>query len=235
MYAKVNGRLPSAPLAGGYFPGENPATINVSYSGDSVYGPGSMNVSLNVTQNDLPPFSLSGTSLTFPAGATTGNVSTITVTPENGFTGTVYFSCALTSNPAGAVHLPTCSITPSENVTGASPVAPTMTVSSTAPTTVTTTTALQLPSMEHWAATYGGFLLAGFLLVGVPRCRHRQRLALFGLVFLLGSFLACGGGSHTVVTQVPGTTPGSYTFTVNAAFAAVGVPQAQTTVAVTIQ
>ena len=53
-----------------------------------------------------PSFSLSGSSITISAGATTGNTSTITVTPANGFTGAVDLSCSLTNSPIGAIDLP---------------------------------------------------------------------------------------------------------------------------------
>jgi trimeric autotransporter adhesin len=233
----VNGSATSKPLSGGYF-FSNPATVDVSYSGDSVYGPANVNVNFTVTQANLPPFTLSATPLTFTAGATTGNVSSITVTPENGFTGAVYFSCALTSSPNGAIHLPTFSVTPSITVTGASPVAATMTITSTAPTT---TGALQFPSRngQRWLAMNGGIVVAGFVLIGIlPRRRQRSRLASCLLVLaVLGSFTGCGGGNGGGggKTTIPGTTPGTYTFTLNGAFSAGGVAQSQTTVTVTIQ
>ncbi len=56
-------------------------------------------------------------------GATTGNTSTIAVTPASGFTGAVNLSCAVTSAPAGATNPVTCStanLNPaSVNITGA--------------------------------------------------------------------------------------------------------------------
>ncbi|MGO9086500.1 MAG: Ig-like domain repeat protein [Candidatus Sulfotelmatobacter sp.] len=239
-----NGSATSIPLTGGLF-FSNPASVAVSYSGDSVYGPANVNVNFTVTQANLPPFSISGTPLTIAAGATTGNVSSITVTPENGFTGSVYFSCALTSSPNGAIHLPSCSATPSINVTGASPVAATMTISSTAPTT--TTGALEFPlrnGSRRFAmrsiAMNGGMVVTGFFLLGIlPRRRNRQRIAGLLLVLaVLGILVGCGGRNGNGGgggQQIPGTTAGNYTFTLNAALSAGGVTQSQTTVTVTIQ
>ena len=55
-------------------------------------------------------FSLSnGGNITVNQGATTGNTSTVTVSPANGFAGTVYLSCVVTPGAANATN-PTCSI-----------------------------------------------------------------------------------------------------------------------------
>ncbi len=52
----------------------------------------------------LPPtFAISGTAVTVAAGATTGNASTITVLPANGFTGSVALTAQLTSFPPAAL------------------------------------------------------------------------------------------------------------------------------------
>ncbi len=73
--------------------------------------------------------------LAFTPGATTGNTTTIAVTPLGaaGFTGTVDLSCNVT--PAGS-NSPTCSIAPSTvNVSGTVAQTPTLTVTSSASTT----------------------------------------------------------------------------------------------------
>ena len=60
-----------------------------------------------------PSFSLSAapTTLNLVAGATTGNTSVISVTPSNGFTGTVPLTCAVTAQ-SGATSPATCSAKP---------------------------------------------------------------------------------------------------------------------------
>jgi len=83
-----------------------------------------------------PAFSLSnGGAITVVQGATTGNTSSITVTPTNGYTGTVNLTCSVTTIPTGAISPVTCSVTPTVNVTSASPVAASVTANSTATTT----------------------------------------------------------------------------------------------------
>jgi 6-phosphogluconolactonase (cycloisomerase 2 family) len=78
----------------------------------------------------------SGT-ISVSAGATSGNTSTISVTPSNSFTGTVALACAVTTSPSSAASPVTCSLSPS-SVTISSTAAQTATL--TASTTSATTT-----------------------------------------------------------------------------------------------
>jgi hypothetical protein len=105
---------------------------------DEATGLGSLNVANVVnawTASITPSFTLSGTSITIAAGATTGNTSTVSASPSNGFTGAVALSCAVTTAPAGATSPVTCSIPPSVTISGASAAMATLTVSSTSTTT----------------------------------------------------------------------------------------------------
>ena len=70
-------------------------------------------------------------------GDTSGNTSTITVTPSTSFTGTVALSCAVTTSPSNASSPVTCSLSPT-SVSISSTTAQTATL--TATTTSTTTT-----------------------------------------------------------------------------------------------
>jgi hypothetical protein len=233
-----------------FFPAKNgqiTVPVTAAYSGDSTYGPGSAVVSLTVTQGNLPPFSVSATPVTIASpGASAGNSSSVSVTPSNGFTGTVYLSCSLTSSPQGAVHPPTCAIPPSVNISGTATVTAVMAINSTAPGSSGGLFSpaprgpipiIPLPTQLGWLA---GAVLAIMLLLGVCRPRRRE-LRLAGFLFLLavlGSLAACGGGSVNVApppVPIPGTTSGSYSFTVSASFTANGASQAQTQATVTIQ
>ncbi len=73
--------------------------------------------------------------ITLAGGATTGNTSTIAVTPTNGFTGPVNLSCAVTTAPTGATNPVTCSIPSSLEVTGVGAVSVNVTANSVAATT----------------------------------------------------------------------------------------------------
>jgi hypothetical protein len=245
-----NGSAISRALTGGLFSppvnGQIAVPINVSYSGDSTYGPASVTAPLTVTQGNLSPFSVSATPVTIATpGATTGNSSTITITPSNGFTGAVYLSCALTSTPPGAVHPPTCAIPASVSIPGTAAVTAVMAINSTAPSSTGLfnpaprgpTSNIPLPNLPTWLA---GAALAVLLFSGL--CRQRRRTLRFASFLfplaVLGGLASCGGGSSNITpppVPIPGTTPGSYAFTVDASFTANGVSQAQTAVTATVQ
>lgn len=220
-------------------------SIQVGYSGDSIYAPAT--VTLNVM--DAFPFTAGATPLTITApGATTGNTSTITLTPVDGFTGAVYLSCALTTYPTGAVDPPTCSVPASVNIPGTAAVTATMTVNSTAAGTAGLFGRMPrgplrpgpVENSPGWLTAWAGALVATLLLFGICRESHRRcRLAGFLFVlFVLGTLAACGGGGgNSGPPPNPGTTAGTYTFTVTGSFttnAAAGTTQS-TTVTVTIQ
>lgn len=82
-------------------------------------------------------FALTNTgAITVAQGATTGNTSTITVTPSNGFTGTVGLTCAVTTTLSNPTSPATCSLaSPSVDITGISALTDVLTVTTTATTT----------------------------------------------------------------------------------------------------
>jgi trimeric autotransporter adhesin len=220
-------------------------SVQVGYSGDSIYAPAT--VTLDVT--DAFPFTLGATPVTITApGATTGNTSTVTVTPVNGYTGAVFLSCALTSSPARAVEPPTC-IIPSVNIPGTAAVTATMTINSAAAGSAALVHPIPpgpfrvgpLAGAPAWFAAWAG--IAFLLLLGMRvEASYRWRLAGFVLLLaVLGSLAACGGGSGSSGSSGPppnpGTTPGNYTLTVTGSFAsnAGSGTTRSTTVMVTIQ
>jgi subtilase family serine protease len=148
--------------------------------------------------------------ITVNPGATTGNTSTISVTPSGGFTGTVSLSCAII--PTAANDPATCSIPSSVNIAGTTAVTATLTVS-----TAAATSALNRAKKLFWPST-GGTALALVFLFGIPK-KRRNWLAMLGLLVLFvsvagagcGSSISGGGGSSS---SNPGTTAGSYTVTV---------------------
>jgi len=241
-----NGTATSMALSGGHFAPGN-ISVDVSYPGDSTYGPGDVSASLTVTQGTTPPFGLSATPVTIASpGATTANTSTIGVTPNNGFTGAVYITCALAASPKGAQLSPTCTLQTSVNVTGASTVNATMTINSTAATSSALVSGprnwLLLKTQWRLAANAGAMisilLLLGFLAQGRSKQRLASFLCLYAVLVGLGG---CGGASSNSGggggggLSNPSTTPGNYAFVVNASFTPNGASQVQTTVAVTIQ
>jgi len=193
-------------------------TVNVSYGGDTTYAGSSTVASVTM----LNVFTMTAaSSVSFAAGATTGNTATLTVTPLNGFTGPIYFACTIAYYPPGAQHLPTCFVPASVNLTGTSAATAAMTISSTGPTTVSRNQPVDTP---RWLAAQALTFVAGVFVIGLPlRRRVRPRgTALFLLMVLVGSvvLVSCGGGGGGGGggKTIPGTTPGTYKFMVDGAF-----------------
>jgi hypothetical protein len=166
-----------------------------------------------LTVNAAPTFVVGGgsSSISIVPGATTGNTVMITVTPANGFTGTVNLTCSI--SPVAANDPATCSLSPnSVTITGSGAQTSTLTVMTTAATTAEN----QLKKLL-WPSA--GTALA-LLLVGLPR-RRRNWPAILGVLALsivLGAMGCGGGGGNSGVGGGgggnAGTTPGTYTVTV---------------------
>jgi hypothetical protein len=176
-------------------------------------------------------FTLSATALS-PATVSPGGsaTSTVSVTPDNGFSGTVTLTCAI-SGPAGAVHPPTCG---AASATTAAPA--TLAVSTTAATALLQ----QPPSSRPSHLFYAMFLPIGSLALLSLGSTGPRRKKFFGFLLLglmvTGLFLmpACssgnsggGGGGGS-----PGTTAGTYTITVSGT--ASGATQTGTSPALTL-
>jgi uncharacterized repeat protein (TIGR03803 family) len=189
-------------------------TLTVAYSGDSYYQSGTGTATVTVT----PGFTIRGAAVTIAPGATTGNTSTITVTPSGGFTGNVAITAVITSKPSGAQDLPTLSFgaTSPVAITGASAGTATLTVT----TTAATSAALLHPARPRRRETNsGGAALAIALLIGMGICvpaRGRRSWTLLATLVIVaalaGVLVACGGSGTN--TGNPGTTPGTYMVTV---------------------
>src|ERR1700733_6746854 len=88
--------------------------VKAIYSGDVNYaGSASAEASLTVVP---PGFTLGGTSVSVVAGAT--GTSTLTITPTNGFSGTVTLQCDGGSYPGNANDVPTCLSIPPVTISG---------------------------------------------------------------------------------------------------------------------
>ncbi len=163
---------------------------------------------------NLPPpsFAIAGTSITVAPGATTGNTSTITLTPSGGFTGAVNLKCAIT--PTATNDPATCSIPTSVTISSSAIQTTTLTVNTTA-----ATTSLNQIRQLFWSSA-GGTALALLLFIGLPKqCRKwKTMLGMMALlVILAGSMVACGGGGTGGGgggQSNPGTTAGIYTVTI---------------------
>jgi hypothetical protein len=188
-------------------------TLTATYSGDTNYALGTGTATVTVTKSVFALKAISPSASIAPGASTT---STITVSSATLYSGTVTLTCALTS-PTGLTDSPTCSITSGSPVTlsSGSP-------SGTAVATVYTTAAsaaLVYPKLpgRGWTGAGGGAVLAFLVFLGIPARRRswRSMLGILIMMTALGSMAACGGGSTGGgSTGTPGTTAGTYTFTV---------------------
>lgn len=207
-------------------------TITANYSGDNNYAAASGTTSVTVTAVD---YTLTATT---PAAVSPGSSasSTVTVKSSDGYAGSVAVTCALTSSPAGATDLPTCSVNGSPDTLSSSTTSATATVS--VGTTAATSAALAKPRVGSWAEAGGGAVLALLVFFGVPARRRGWRAMLGVLVLILafGTFSACGsgGGSSGGGGGNPGTTAGSYVFTVTGTGSPAISPTPTTTFTVTV-
>jgi hypothetical protein len=148
---------------------------------------------LNAAQSAAATFSLASSSNAGSVPAGQSATSTLTLTPSNGFTGSIALTC--TGLPQGA----SCSFAPAAVTLNGSAATSTLTIT----TTPRTATASLLPASQGTAGSPwfpGGMTLAVVLLPFAVRGRKhfsvtQQRMiaVLIGMVFLSG----CGGGGSS--------------------------------------
>jgi hypothetical protein len=191
--------------------------LTVSYLPDSgssiIYNPASNTASVTVRAATgtavTPGFTILGTAVTVVAGATTGNSSTITITPIGGFTGPVSLSAVITAMPVNVVHMPSFSFG------STSPVVITSSSSGQATLTFFTRRAIKSSQLDpsnvagRWWPV-GGAALACILLFGIP-ARRRRWQSILGLLLLL-PILAAGASACGADNWF--ATKGTYTVTV---------------------
>ena len=221
------------------YSGTVPATTGVLSLAAKYVGGSGFTSSTSSTLNEtivapIPPaFNLAANSISLPAGATSGNTATITISPTGGFSGVVNLTAAITSEPTDAANVPVLNLGSSKTVTisGSTSATATLTISTAGSSTTARTTQDGFP----WAAP-GGATLACILLFGIP-ARRRAWRAFLGMLILFcvmtGGLIGCSGTMIASKTQSgSGTTPGLYTITITGVS---GATTATTSVALTIQ
>ena len=144
-----------------------------------------------------------------PGGSAT---STLSLTPTNGFSGTVSISCGVTPVVTPAA---TCSVSRSSmQVSGANASTVTITFQTTAATAIGSVSFGTFPP-----STIRGLGMAFLLAFGLLLLNRRQRvpaLARVVIVLVSATCVSCGGGGSVTTHTTPGTPAGAYTVTVNA-------------------
>jgi|SRR5271165_1588694 len=157
-----------------------------------------------------------------------GGSSSVTVTPQNGFTGTVNLACSVSGGPSGAVYPPTCVVPTSVDIAGSSAVSATVSIATTGPGGSGSTRAS--PPWNDWRAA-AATVLACVLLTGISL--RRRTLVLPLLLMVAAGFSLSGCSSSNSRSATPMTTAGSYTVTVSATSA--GMNPAMTQISVSVQ
>lgn len=185
------------------------------------------------SQVPAPSLTPSG-SITVTAGATTGNTTRVDMLGSIG-TGRVTFSCTTNAPKASCVvtsNDPVNNHTVDFSTSGSA--SPTVTV-----TTTVNTSSSGISSLDRIGLA-GGIVLV-LLLSFVSRNAREFKLGagVACMILAIGLAPGCGGGSTTTTTPPPpnGTTPGSYTVTVNAftvSSSDASVPDASTPITLTV-
>jgi len=195
-------------------------------------------------------FKLAATSVTVSAG--NAGTSTVTVTPQNGYTGTVAWT--ISSSPSLSNG---CFVLPNTTVSGTSAVAATLTLytiasSCTNPAVVLASSKRdillggvpiaasrdELQQFSPLHATQASMAIAGLLIVGLLGRRSRRLATLAGICTLAVVGLAasgCAGGlSAAPSSSTPSAAKGTYTITIVGADTASSAITASTTMTLTI-
>jgi subtilase family serine protease len=209
-------------------------TVSATWAGDASFITSTGSATVNV-----PPgsFTLSGTALSITQGAS--GASTITITPANGYNGTVSFG--VTASPALGNA---CIALASATVSGGTPATSSLSISTNAPVcpaSALTHTAQLIgnrptpPSSGGTAQTTAAATLVGLLFAGLLGRRSRKLRAFAALAFVitLGIFVSgCGGSSKP--TNVDVTPKGTYTLTITGTDKTTSTITATTTVNLTV-
>jgi hypothetical protein len=218
-FAQAIATIPNASLPNGS------NLVTAKYSGDGNYAAStSPQITVTVGSSGLNVTTGCGATIMIARRGLSGSCL-ITVVGANAFSGAVNLTCGVSSSPANAVDLPSCSFgAPAVNFTA--PQTITLSPSSetgTATLTVNTTAASRLlqPASRHrgpnWPFVAGiAAVFAAMLLVTLaPRKRYASVILTMAVFIALAAVTACGGGGGSGVSN-PGTTIGSYTITVTA-------------------
>jgi subtilase family serine protease len=202
-------------------------TVAATYSGDTKYQPSQASVPLAVQGRN---FSLTATDATLAVGATA--TSTVTVTPLNGYTGTVAWS--VTAAPSLSQG---CFSIANTTVPSAAPVQTQLTID--ADSAVCGVAARATPGHGQLASRWPGRPLSllfglGFAgLVGSGALRRRRWIGLLAIAVCAAGFVACGTSGPPASAQL--TVKGAHTVTITGTDTNDTTITASTTLQLTIQ
>lgn len=181
---------------------EGYGVLNTSWNGSALPA---LSSQLATLIHASPGFTLVSSGSIFVGSPGQTGASTVTILPQNGFTGTITLSCSVGGGPSGAAELPTCTVPASENITGSSPVTAKVSIA----TSGSGSASRRNPLGSVWRET-GEATLCCVLIMVIPARRRRMFLpVMIGMVAILLS--GCGSSSDGSTSA---TTSGTYTITV---------------------
>ena len=230
-----------------YFLAPGTYQVQSQYSGDTHYQ-GAYSFAVFVVVTALPPtFTVSAPSLTIGApGANSGNTSVITVNSQNGFTGTVNFTCNIKFQGAGMANDPPTCILSNSGVVSLTSSTTSGTLTASFATTAASGTGrvagVQRPlnptRISTWPFLGESAIFASLLLLprGIRRKSLIGKTTSVALIFWVAALgIGCGGGQSSSGPTPPtnqGTTTGAYTVTISGTSGNVAV---STTFTLTLQ
>jgi hypothetical protein len=179
-------------------------SITAHYSGDINYFP-STSGAITVLVTGPPDFSVSASPATLTIGSSGGSVrTTLTISGQNGFSGTINLSAAACSNlPAESG----CNFNPA-SITGSGTTI--LTIVTSAPHNTGVIPSLPMNDLR-WRIAMSGIIMVSLFLVGASLNRRRWNVfATLILLFCVAAFTSCGGGGQ----RGPGTPPGQSNVTI---------------------
>jgi subtilase family serine protease len=211
--------------------------VTVTTSGSFPLYPNGALASVDVVSGTKPDFSITNSSAATPCsgaatvqpGATASGI-TFTITPFNGFTGTVNLTA---TNQDGMAATTSFSVSP-VTITTSAGVTTSFVVQASQATTAKAVRPRLAPSnrypsgREPWYAAGSGATLACLLLLTLPRRRRWGALLAVVLSVAALTVVGCGGSTSTTgsggtgggggggTTPVTNAVPGTYTFTITA-------------------
>jgi subtilase family serine protease len=187
-------------------------TVAANYSGDSVFGPSSGIVTLTVTTS-TKTFTVTATNVTVASG--NSGTSTVTVIPNNGYTGTVAWTVSAPSSLLDA-----CYVLANTSVSGTSAVTTSLTINTNSTACANATALTSGGGVRRFVGSgsvrggvrgypvYSTVAMVSFLGIGllglwIPKTR------MFGVFFFLlavgGGITGCGGSSSSKTSETSST------------------------------
>jgi hypothetical protein len=183
-------------------------TLWVVYAGDAVYAEQTGTATVTVSPVVM------GATAPSPIAPGASATATVTLTAGSSYSGTLNLSCTLTTSPVNAQSPPTCALNPSTaTIVAGGNATTTLTVKTTA-----ATSAMLVRSKDRlWDRRTEAAAFAALLMIGL-RARRRRWLSVLALLVTAICVVSggCGGSHSTPKPSTPGTTAGSYVFTVKA-------------------